>query len=391
MGTFEQRLVTDWDPKKDFRVIKFVYKLLSKEVYKDIFFDSMNVNLLINKDELPSVEKMTLCLREFEDYIWGNRHVRNMFVDWLEEACFDSGFLRCENLTSGEVTYPALSKTNDKKLKDLFRYVFLANSLMDSDFDWIDTSNDRQCNFVWAMIRTMEKRDYVSDDAGIVPVESWKKELREFSFFEYSPCKQDEYTRRCFLYETFCGELNYSTNQKTKSKVIEFFDCVSLKLDGKNALNTFLKHEWKNRSKNVKFISWLKKNEELSVWVYNYLLKVYFDGQHPRWGDLDFSSDVKHAQSCRAIAVTFFDILSMDKYQHELLDRVRRNGRQQKAREKLKRIKNEKSERTINISRDVNDKLQVIAQLRDCKKEDVVEQLIKHVYAKLKEKSAIGG
>ena len=391
MMTVDQGLVTEWDPKKDFRVIKFVYKLLSEEVYKDFFFDSMNVNLLVNKNESPSVEKMILCLRDFEHYIWSNQNVRNMFVDWLEEACFDCSFLKYKNLSSGKIIYPALSKTNDKKIKDMFRYVFLANSLVDSEFDWIDVSNERQCNFVWAMIRSMSEGTHTIHDVGIVSLEPWRDKLRAFSFFEYGPYTQCEYMERRFLYEKFCGELNLISNHKIKAKVVEFFDLVDFDLNTKNALNKFLQHEWECRSKDVQLVSWLKKNEALSAWLYGYLLKVYFDGEPPRWGVLNFSGDVKYAQSCRAIAITFFDILYNGKHKREFLDKIRRNGRQQKAREKLKRIKSGKSENSINISKDVYDKLKVIAQLQGGKKEDVVERLINHVYAKLQEKPTTGG
>lgn len=386
MEGVDKGLVTEWDAKKDLRLIRFIYKYLSEHVFKRDFHSILQ-KFLVSKESLPSIEVMVVCLKEFEFYLWSNskqlRRLGSNLCLFVKEA----DFLEGKRLDGGEVVFPELNKANDTKLKQFFRTAFYMFCLADSDFDWIDICNDRQCYYVWGAIRLM--RGKPKADVHFKPGDSYCGRFGDFFLFEFERGEDGKHERIKYLFEVYCNDLNTSDNQKKKSKIIDFFDLMDEDLERKRALNDFLKSEWEDRAKNVALMSWLRKNEELSIWAYNYILKTHFDGIPPNWMQVHGVNDTKYSLSCRAAVIAFFDLLPEKRQQQNFLDKIRRSGRQQKAREKLKRIKSGKSVNVINVSNDINDKLQVIAQLRGCKKEAVVEQLINHFYAELKEKSAI--
>lgn len=391
MGGVDKGLVTELDPKKDLRLIRFIYKHLSESFYGKIFH-SVIKKYFGGKNCLPSIEIMAVCLKEFEFCAWNNSRYLLMLGKDLRSFDKEASFLEGKKLDNGDVIFPVLNKTNDAKLKQFFRAAFYMSCLSDFDFDWIDTGNDRQCHFVWGAIRTMREnpRSYDESYVYIKPVGSYYREVGHFSIFEFGQKCKDEYGDFKYLFDQCCDDFNTEDNKRKKSKIIEFFDLIGGNLEQKRELNEFLKDEWAKRVKNIALISWLKKNEELSIWAYNYTLNTYLNGIHRSWMQVDRVNDAKYSAFCRMSVIAFFDLLPNEREQQNFLDKIRRNGRQQKAREKLKRIKDGKCESAINISKDVYDKLKFIAQLRDCKKEDVVEQLINHFYAELKEKSAIG-
>jgi len=389
MEGVDKGLVTEWVPKKDLRLIRFIYKYLSEDVLKRDFHSILQ-RFSVSEKSLPSIEVMAVCLKELEFYIWSDSKQLRRLGTGLSSFDREADFLEGKRTDGREMVFPELNKANDAKLKQFFRTAFYMSCLSDSDFEWIDTCDDRQCYYVWGAIRLMRENPK-SSDVYFKPVGSYCGRFDNFFLSEFERGSDDKNERIKYSFEKYCNDLNTSDNQKKKSKIIEFFDLMDGDLERKKALNDFLKSEWEDRAKNVALMSWLRKNEELSIWAYNYILKTHFDGIPPNWMQVHGVNDTKYSLSCRAAVMALFDLLPDKRQQQNFLDKMRRSGRQQKAREKLKRIKSGKSENSINISKNVYDKLKVIAQLQDDKKEDVVERFINDAYAKLKEKSISGG
>lgn len=392
VGDVEKGLVTEWDPKKDLRIIRFLYVYLSGNVFRLNFFSIVG-HIFNEKNTLPSIEVMVVSLKEFEFYFWQHPKQILRLLSYVKFLNDDVMFLKPKKIDGEAATFPKLNKANDLNLKNLFRKVFYMSCLADSDFEWIDVTDDRQCYFVWGWIRLIREKPRSNKNGLLAKINSldpYRRDFEAFSFFEFDRGGKDEQVGEKYLFEQYCDDFNTSGNQKKINKVIGFFDLMRGELENRRALNNLLKAEWSKRVNDLSLVSWLKKNEELSVWAYNYILKTHFHGTPPNWMKVHGSSDAQYSLSCRMAVVAFYDLLPSEKYQQQFLGKIKTSGRQQKAREKLKKTKGGKGENFINISKDVHDKLKVIAQIHGRKKEDVIERLINHVYGKLREKSIIG-
>ncbi|MBL0513685.1 hypothetical protein [Aeromonas media] len=181
----------------------------------------------------------------------------------------------------------------------------------ETDFSWIDTKNDRLCNYVWSYIRSLTKYPVVSPSTmdvgvGIDGAFEATGDSHVYDIWNLDPCP---------------------TNNVSKKKcIISFFDILNATNMQKTSDLQILKEKWRIVSQKMDVKTWVEKCDH--NWAWSYLFENIKTGNNrpPIWFvNRDNSSTIKDC------IITLFDLLNEIPPARELMLRKMKSAWSQKS------------------------------------------------------------
>jgi len=231
-----------------------------------------------------------------------------------------------------------------------------------SYFDWIDTNNNRLCNYIWSYIRIF-KSSLLTDgitcltDINKDDVTNIKADVNNFTFSNY-------------LYESFMIELLPKNNKTKKDCIISFFDLLDAIPEIKIKIISEMKKKWIHCSEKKDVVKWVDKSNQSWAWHYIY------DDNDPVWYfDNGQSTDLQDG------IVTTFDLLYEIPDSRQLLLKNMKSAWSQKA---YRDKNNGKKAVSVVLPEDIIKMLDGICVKTDRRKNEVITRLIREEYDKQK-------
>ncbi|MDO6528182.1 hypothetical protein Q4519_21170 [Motilimonas sp. 1_MG-2023] len=238
---------------------------------------------------------------------------------------------------------------------------FESEAIPDDIFNWVDLSNERQCTWLFLDLRN-------------IMLASWLDENFLVERSMNSRCM--DIVEQQFIFPRV--ELFVNSNPDKISRAIAFFDVLESEKRYKINYIYWLMRSWKIIDKQNYLLKWLdKKNNEQIDWVMEYLSKQ--------------ESFVSLKNACMPVAnVSKYSILvsAVDLFNHYepkntprlelLIIKMKKAWSQKKHRDGLKGRK----AYNVIMSTDAKQKLKVIADARDYKQNETIENLINEAYEK---------
>lgn len=230
----------------------------------------------------------------------------------------------------------------------------------ETNFNWIDTKNDRLCNYVWAYIRSLTKYPDASPltmDVGI----------RIDGAFE-AP-------QTFHVYNNWSLDLSPTNNISKKNGIISFFDIIDAKNEQKIKDVEFLKLRWQSTGQKMDVKTWIENCD--SKWAWSYLFENPKTGNNnpPIWFiNRDNSSATKDC------IVTLFDLLNEVPPARELTLRKMKSAWSQKS---FRDKNNGKKSVSVVLPEKTIRMLDDICMKTDRRKNEVIIRLIRDEYEKI--------
>ncbi|MBQ4673632.1 hypothetical protein [Aeromonas dhakensis] len=225
-----------------------------------------------------------------------------------------------------------------------------------NNFDWIDTENERLCDYIWSYIRVLKSstphNNIYIDKADI-----------------FNTGKGQNSTDG-YLFEIMKIPLLPKDSKAKKASIICFFDLLDHEPKIKNAILNTLKEKWIFVSKIRDVVQWADSNNK--EWAWNYLYK----GSNPIW----FVENGHPKNHINGI-ITTFDLLNDSEDRRELFLAKMKSAWSQKA---YRDKNNGKKAVSIVLSEDIIKKLDFVCENTDRRKNEVVTRLIREEYEKMK-------
>ncbi len=219
-------------------------------------------------------------------------------------------------------------------------------------FDWIDTTNNRLCIYVWSYIRLLKESSFKQTLATHIP------SLNRSDIFE----TQTLSLGGKYFYEIANIELLPKDNKARKESIIDFFDLINFYASQKKELLDQLKLKWMRSTEKNDICNWISKNNQ--QWAWHYLFK----DNSPIW----FINNNQPDNYLNGVVATF-DLLNDDPDKREILISKMKSAWSQKA---YRDKNNGKKAVSIVLSEDIIKKLDFICENTDRRKNEVVARLI---------------
>ncbi|QJT18058.1 hypothetical protein E5E96_12670 [Aeromonas sp. 1805] len=225
-----------------------------------------------------------------------------------------------------------------------------------NNFDWIDTENERLCDYIWSYIRILKAStphyNIYIDKADILNTGKGQNSTDNS------------------LFEIMKIPLLPKDSKAKKASIICFFDLLDHEPKIKIAILNTLKEKWIFVSKIRDVVQWADSNNK--EWAWNYLYK----GSNPMW-----FVENGHPKNHLNGIITTFDLLNDSEDRRELLLAKMKSAWSQKA---YRDKNNGKKSVSIVLSEDIIKKLDFICQNTDRRKNEVVTRLIREEYEQIK-------
>ncbi len=233
--------------------------------------------------------------------------------------------------------------------------------ISEKNFSWIDTKNDRLCNYIWSYIRSLTIYPVVSPSTIDVGV-------RIDGAFEVTGSKH--------VYNIWSIDPCPTNNVSKKKCIISFFDT----LDATNIQKTIdleiLKEKWRMVSQKMDVKAWIEKCDH--AWAWSYLFENIKTGNNkpPIWFiNKDNSSAIKDC------IITLFDLLNEIPTARELMLRKMKSAWSQKS---FRDKNNGKRSVSVVLPEKTISMLDEICMKKDRRKNEVIIRLIQEEYEQIK-------
>ncbi|WP_349918608.1 hypothetical protein [Aeromonas veronii] len=230
----------------------------------------------------------------------------------------------------------------------------------ETNFSWIDTKNDRLCNYVWSYIRSLTTYPVVSPSTMDIGV-------RIDGAFEA--------TGDLHVYDICNIDLSPINNVSKKNCIISFFDILDATNMQKTSDLEILKEKWRIASQKMDVKAWIEKCDH--DWAWSYLFENIKTGNNrpPIWFiNRDSSSTIKDC------IITLFDLLNEIPPARELMLRKMKSAWSQKS---FRDKNNGKRSVSVVLPEKTISMLDNICMKTDRRKNEVITRLIKDEYEKI--------
>lgn len=231
----------------------------------------------------------------------------------------------------------------------------------ETNFSWVDTKNDRLCNYVWAYIRSLTTYPVGSPSAMDIGV-------RIDGAFDVS--------NTLHMYNIFNLDLSPTNNASKKNCIISFFDIINTTNEQKTIDVAILKNKWQIASQKIDVKLWVDKCD--NEWAWSYLFENIKTGSNrpPVWFiNRDNSSTI---QDC---IITLFDLLNEIPPARELMLRKMKSAWSQKS---FRDKNNGKKSVSVVLPEKTISMLDEIFIKTDRRKNEVIIRLIQAEYEQIK-------
>ncbi len=228
-------------------------------------------------------------------------------------------------------------------------------------FSWIDTKNDRLCNYVWAYIRSLTTYPVLSPSTMDIGV-------RIDGAFDLP--------NTLHMYNIFNLDLSPTNNASKKNCIISFFDIINTTNEQKIIDIAILKNKWQIASQKIDVKLWVDKCD--NEWAWSYLFENIKTGSNrpPVWFiNRDNSSTI---QDC---IITLFDLLNEIPPARELMLRKMKSAWSQKY---FRDKNNGKKSVSVVLPEKIISMLDEICIKTDRRKNEVIIRLIQTEYEQIK-------
>ncbi|WP_270828623.1 hypothetical protein [Aeromonas sp. Y318-1] len=233
--------------------------------------------------------------------------------------------------------------------------------ISETNFSWIDTKNDRLCNYVWSYIRSLTTYPVVSPSAMDVGV-------RIDGVFDIS--------NSLHMYNILNLDLSPTNNASKKNCIISFFDIINTTNEKKVIDVAILKNKWQIASQKNDVKLWVDKCDD--EWAWSYLFENIKTGSNkpPIWFiNRDSSSTIKDC------IITLFDLLNEMPPARELMLRKMKSAWSQKS---FRDKNNGKRAVSVVLPEKIISMLDDICIKTDRRKNEVIIRLIQEEYEQFK-------
>ncbi|WP_439826041.1 hypothetical protein [Aeromonas caviae] len=231
----------------------------------------------------------------------------------------------------------------------------------ETNFNWIDTKNDRLCNYVWAYIRSLTKYP----DASALTMDVG---IRIDGAFE-AP-------QTFHVYNNWSLDLSPTNNISKKKCIISFFDIIDAKNEQKIKDVEFLKLRWQSTGQKMDVKTWIENCDGKWAWSYLFENPKIGNNNPPIWFiNRDNSSATKDC------IVTLFDLLNEVPPARELTLRKMKSAWSQKS---FRDKNNGKKSVSVVLPEKIISMLDEICMKTDRRKNEVIIRLIQEEYEKFK-------
>ncbi|WP_262111399.1 hypothetical protein [Aeromonas sp. Marseille-Q5825] len=345
-GEVEMAEVT-WNTKKEEREIMFLY---------DLFADDAGWRGRRNRDvSMPAIEVAAKKLDSFILGVLNDRDERRFLISKLRDMKL------CTRGAHSE---------EPSQIKSLMKEIFDCCNLSSEAFDWISPENQRLCNFLWACLRISH-----SSLSGIltykqalkIPDESDEEAQDQRPVIDLLGTKSNH---RYYLYDQL-GLPKFASDSHTKKNcIVRFFDLWNSSREKKEKQMEAFSHAWNKIKNKSKMVDWLKKNDDMAGWAWNYTAKTYLSLKIPAWVDLSNSKkDEKEA------LITLYDLLSVE-HRAIWMASLNKSGAQQKYRKNS----SDRKAMGIPLSEEHKGMLKKMAKDSNLRIYQVVEDMIEKEY-----------
>ncbi|WP_429019673.1 hypothetical protein [Aeromonas allosaccharophila] len=231
----------------------------------------------------------------------------------------------------------------------------------ETNFSWIDTKNDRLCNYVWAYIRSLTIYPIGSPSTMDIGV-------RIDGAFDIS--------NSLHMYNILNLDLSPTNNASKKNCIISFFDIINMTNEQKVIDVAILKNKWQIASQKIDVKLWIDKCD--NEWAWSYLFENIKTGinRPPVWFiNRDNSSTI---QDC---IITLFDLLNEIPPARELILRKMKSAWSQKS---FRDKNNGKRSVSVVLPEKTISMLDEICIKTDRRKNEVIIRLIQTEYEQIK-------
>ncbi|MEH8207740.1 hypothetical protein [Aeromonas veronii] len=231
----------------------------------------------------------------------------------------------------------------------------------ETNFSWIDTKNDRLCNYVWAYIRSLTIYPIGSPSTMDIGV-------RIDGAFDIS--------NSLHMYNILNLDLSPTNNASKKNCIISFFDIINTTNKQKVIDVAILKNKWQIASQKIDVKLWVDKCD--NEWAWSYLFENIKTGinRPPVWFiNRDNSSTIKDC------IITLFDLLNEIPPARELILRKMKSAWSQKS---FRDKNNGKRAVSVVLPEKIISMLDDICIKTDRRKNEVIIRLIQEEYEQIK-------
>lgn len=231
----------------------------------------------------------------------------------------------------------------------------------ETNFSWIDTKNDRLCNYVWAYIRSLTIYPIGSPSTMDIGV-------RIDGAFDIS--------NSLHMYNILNLDLSPTNNASKKNCIISFFDIINTTNKQKVIDVAILKNKWQIASQKIDVKLWVDKCD--NEWAWSYLFENIKTGinRPPVWFiNRDNSSTIKDC------IITLFDLLNEIPPARELILRKMKSAWSQKS---FRDKNNGKRAVSVVLPEKIISMLDEICIKTDRRKNEVIIRLIQTEYEQIK-------
>ena len=229
----------------------------------------------------------------------------------------------------------------------------------ETNFSWIDTKNDRLCNYVWSYIRSLTKYPVLSPSTmdvgvGIDGAFEATGDSHVYDIWNLDPCP--------------------TNNVSKKNCIISFFDILNATNMQKTSDLQILKEKWRVVSQKMDVKAWVEKCDH--DWAWSYLFENIKTGNNrpPIWFvNRDNSSAIKDC------IITLFDLLNEIPPARELMLRKMKSAWSQKS---FRDKNNGKKSVSVVLPEKIISMLDEICMKTDRRKNEVIIRLIRDEYEK---------
>ncbi|HHQ4766359.1 TPA: hypothetical protein ACSP3S_002471 [Aeromonas veronii] len=245
--------------------------------------------------------------------------------------------------------------------QDLIIKSIKSECINETNFSWIDTKNDRLCNYAWSYIRSLTTYPVMSPSTMDVGV-------RIDGAFDVS--------NNLHIYDILNLDLSPTNNASKKNCIISFFDIINMTNEQKIINVSILKDKWQIASQKIDVKLWMDKCD--NEWAWSYLFENIKTGSNrpPVWFiNRDNSSTI---QDC---IITLFDLLNEIPPARELMLRKMKSAWSQKS---FRDKNNGKRSVSVVLPEKTISMLDEICIKTDRRKNEVIIRLIQAEYEKIK-------
>lgn len=231
----------------------------------------------------------------------------------------------------------------------------------ETNFSWIDTKNDRLCNYVWAYIRSLTIYPIGSPSTMDIGV-------RIDGAFDIS--------NSLHMYNILNLDLSPTNNASKKNCIISFFDIINTTNKQKVIDVAILKNKWQIASQKIDAKLWVDKCD--NEWAWSYLFENIKTGinRPPVWFiNRDNSSTIKDC------IITLFDLLNEIPPARELILRKMKSAWSQKS---FRDKNNGKRAVSVVLPEKIISMLDEVCIKTDRRKNEVITRLIQAEYEQIK-------